>query len=129
MGSADLHGCIERNPFVRFRRCIGEQQRHIREQRAAPFWVNCSNDVATAPALYSATPRTLVWGTNSLAFSLSTSAPGGTELSTAPPGTSLGIGRDGTNQTVTLYGRILASDFRSLRAGAYARSIALTIEY
>ncbi|MEJ1962832.1 MAG: spore coat protein U domain-containing protein [Gammaproteobacteria bacterium] len=93
------------------------------------FWVNCTSEVTTVPSLYSATPRTLVSGANSLAFTLSTSSPGGTELSTAPPGTSLGIVRDSTNQTVTLYGLVMASNFKSLRSGFYTTSIALTIEY
>jgi len=50
-------------------------------------------------------------------------------LSVAPPGTQLGIVGNGTNQTVTLYGRIFAGSFQSLRAGFYTRSISLTVEY
>jgi spore coat protein U-like protein len=93
------------------------------------FWVNCTSDVIAAPSLYSATPRALTSGGNSLAFALSAVAPGGAELPTASPGAPLGITRNGTNQTVTLYGRIYSSNFRSLPAGAYASSIALTLEY
>ncbi len=93
------------------------------------LWMNCTSDVTTAPSLYSASPRTLVSGAGSLAFGLSASAPGGTELATAPPGTPLGITRNGTNQTVTLYGRIAARNFQSLRSGLYTRSIILTVEY
>jgi spore coat protein U-like protein len=93
------------------------------------FWVNCTSDVTAAPSLYSATPRMLTSGGNSLPFALSAVAPGGAELPTASPGAPLGFTRNGTNQTVTLHGHIHASNFRSLPAGAYARSIALTLEY
>lgn len=93
------------------------------------FWVNCTSDVPAAPLLHSATPRTLTSGGNSLAFALSAVTPGGAELPTASPGAPLGFTRNGTNQTVTLHGRIDSSHFRSLPAGAYARSIALTLEY
>ena len=93
------------------------------------LWVNCTSDVATAPTLYSATPRTLTSGGNSLPFALSAVSAGGAELPTASPGAPLGFTRNGTNQTVTLHGRVYSSNFRSLPAGAYARSIALTLEY
>jgi spore coat protein U-like protein len=93
------------------------------------LWVNCNSDVTAAPALYSATPRTLVSGGNSLPFALSAVSPGGAELPAASAGAPLAIARDGTNHTVTLYGRIAASDFRMLPAGAYSRAISLTLEY
>lgn len=93
------------------------------------FWVNCTSDVTTTPALYSGTERTLVSGGNSLPFTLSAASPGGTELATQSTGTPLGIAKNGTNQTVTLYGKVLAADFRSLPSGTYSRSIALTVEY
>jgi hypothetical protein len=50
-------------------------------------------------------------------------------LPTASPGVSLGIARNGSNQTVTLYGRIYAGDFKALASGSYSRSITLTLEY
>ena len=93
------------------------------------FWVNCTSDVAAAPTVYSATPRTLLSGGNSLPFALSMVSPGGTELPTASPGTQLGIARNGSNQMVTLYGKILATHFQSLSPGMYSTSIMLTIEY
>lgn len=93
------------------------------------LWLNCTSDVTAAPLLYSATPRTLTSGGNSLPFALSAMTPGGVELPTASPGAPLGFARNGTSQTVTLHGRIDSSNFRSLPAGAYARSIALTLEY
>ena len=93
------------------------------------FWVNCTSDVAAAPALYSATPRTLLSGGNSLPFALSIVSPGGVELPTASPGAQLGLTRNGSNQMVTLYGNILATNFQSLSPGMYSRSITLTLEY
>jgi spore coat protein U-like protein len=93
------------------------------------FWINCTPDVSAAPSLYSATPRALTSGGNSLPFALSAVTPGGAELPTASPGASLAFTRDGTNQTVTLHGRLSSIHFRSLPAGGYARSIALTLEY
>lgn len=93
------------------------------------FWVNCTSDVAAAPALYSATPRTLLSGANSLPFALSIVSPGGVELPTASPGTQLSLARNGSNQVVTLYGKILAIHFQSLPPGMYSRSITLTLEY
>jgi spore coat protein U-like protein len=93
------------------------------------FWVNCTSDVAAAPTLYSATPRTLLSGGNSLPFSLSMVSPGGAELPTAPPGAQLGITRNGSNQMVTLYGKILATNFQSLSPGMYSSYITLTLEY
>ena len=93
------------------------------------FWVNCTSDVGAAPALYSATPRTLLSGGNSLPFALSIVSPGGVELPTASPGAQLGLTRNGSNQMVTLYGNILATNFQSLSPGMYSRSITLTLEY
>ena len=93
------------------------------------FWVNCTSDVAAAPALYSATPRTLQSGANSLPFALSIVSPGGAELPNASPGAQLGLARNGSNQMMTLYGKILAANFQSLSPGAYSRSITLTLEY
>ncbi len=93
------------------------------------LWVSCTSDVAAAPSLYSGTPRVLVSGGNSLPFALSAIAPGGAELPTASPGATLGILRNGTQQTVTLYGKVAANNFRALPSGSYATLISLTIEY
>jgi spore coat protein U-like protein len=93
------------------------------------FWVNCTSDVAPAPALYSATPRTLLSGGNSLPFAMSIVSPGGVELPTASPGAQLSLARNGSNQMVTLYGKVLAANFQSLSPGMYSRSITLTLEY
>ncbi|MBE0546701.1 MAG: spore coat protein U domain-containing protein [Rubrivivax sp.] len=93
------------------------------------FWLNCTSDVTAAPALYSATPRTLTSGGHSLPFALSAVTPGGAELPTTSPGAALEFARNGSNQAVTLHGRIYSSNFGSLPAGTYARSVALTLEY
>ncbi len=93
------------------------------------FWVNCTSDVAAAPTLYSGSPRTLMSGGNSLPFTLSASAPGGAALPAVSPGASLGVLRNGTQQTVTLYGKIAASDFKALPSGFYSTSVTLMIEY
>jgi len=95
----------------------------------ATFFVNCTADVTTTPTLYSASTRTLVSGADSIVFSLSLVSPGGTELPTAPPGTTLRITKDGTHQTVPLFGRIRAANFSSLHPGSYTRAIMLTVEY
>jgi spore coat protein U-like protein len=93
------------------------------------FWVNCSAEVTAAPSLHSSSTRTMVSGGNGLPFSLSLVAPGGADLPTSSPGASLSITRNGTNQTVTLYGKILASAFRSLPAGTYSTVVSVTIVY
>lgn len=95
----------------------------------ATFWVNCTSDVSSSPTLYSSTPRTLQSGGNSLPFSLSAVAAGSIELPTLPGGQSITMVRNGTPQTVTLYGRVAAADFKGLPSGSYARSITLTLEY
>lgn len=93
------------------------------------FWVNCTSDVTSAPTLYSATPRSLVSGANSLPFALSAVSPGSTELPAASPGTALGITRNGSNQTVTLHGKVRAADFKALPSGVYSLGTTLTVEY
>lgn len=101
----------------------------VTSNTGSSFWINCTSDVLAAPLLYSGTPRALVSNGHSLAFGLSTVAPGGPELPTTSPGTALGVPHNGNNQTVTLHGRLESRHFKSLPAGAYARSVALTVEY
>lgn len=93
------------------------------------FWVNCNSDVTSAPQLYSDSGRAMSAAGRSLPFTLSLASPGGSPLPAAAPGTSLGISRNGTNQTVVLYGKIRSVDFRTLPAGVYSTSVTLTIEY
>jgi len=92
------------------------------------FWVNC-HAATLPPTLHSASTRTLVSGAHALPFQLSVVSAGGTELPTTSPGTTLGIVRNGTNQTVPLYGRITPTDFKSLPSGFYSTSITLKVEY
>jgi len=93
------------------------------------FWVNCTSDVAGTPALYSSTERTLQSGASSLPFTLSGAAAGGAELPSSYPGMPLGIAKNGSNQTVTLHGKVRAADFKALPSGNYSRPLSLTIEY
>lgn len=94
------------------------------------FWVNCSEDVVAAPSLYSSTtPRTLVYGADSIPFALSTEAPGGPELPFASPGMPLNLLRNGTAETVVLYAKIQSIHFRSLPSGSYTAVLSLTLEY
>ena len=101
----------------------------VNTNSGSSFWVNCTSDVAAAPTLYSSTPRTLLSGGSSLPFVLSMVSPGGAELPSPSPGVQLGLTRNGSNQMVTLYGKILATNFQSLLPGMYSRSITLTLEY
>ncbi len=93
------------------------------------FWVNCTADVTTTPAIYSSTTRAMVSGSSSLPFALSVISPGGLELRSSSPGTPLTISKNGSNETVTLYGKIFANDFKALPAGVYVQVITLTVEY
>lgn len=101
----------------------------ITANTGSSFWVNCTSDVTAAPTLHSNTERTLTSGGNSLPFALSAVAPGSVDLPSSSPGTVLTITRNGANQTVTLYGKVRAADFKALPSGTYSRSITLTIEY
>jgi len=82
-----------------------------------------------APSLHSVTPRTLTSGGSGLPFALRAVTPGGAELPTASPGAPREFTRSGNNQTATLHAQTHSSNFRLLPAGAYARSIALTLDY
>ncbi len=101
----------------------------VTSNSGSSFWVNCTSDVTAAPTLYSDTGRTLMSGGNSLPFALSAMAPGGIELPSTSPGTALGITRNGSNQTVTLHGKVRAADFKALPSGSYSQLITLTVEY
>jgi spore coat protein U-like protein len=93
------------------------------------FWINCTSDVTATPTLYSASPRTLISGASTLPFRLSAISAGGADLPAAPGGAPIGIARNGSNQTVPLYGKILAADFKGLPSGIYVGTITLTLEY
>lgn len=92
--------------------------------------VACDSSVTGTLRLYSGTPRVMSNGAHSLPFNLSlTSGAAGNDLSTISPGTPFNITRDGQLQTVTLYAKIFAQDFKALPAGLYSASITLTVEY
>lgn len=93
------------------------------------FWVNCTADVTTTPAIYSGSTRAMVSASSSLPFALSLVAPGGLELRSTSPGTPLTISNNGSNETVTLHGKIFANDFKALPTGVYLQVITLTVEY
>lgn len=94
------------------------------------FWVDCSADVQSAPALYSSTtPRVLLSGVYGIPLALSTEAPGGPELPFASPGMPLNVLRNGTAETVILYAKVQSIHFRSLPSGSYTAVLSLTVEY
>lgn len=101
----------------------------VQTNSGASFWVNCTSDVASTPAIYSATARTMTSGGNSLPFALSAVSAGGPGLPTGLPGAPLAIAKDGSNETVTLYGEILTTDFKGLPSGQYSQSITITVVY
>jgi spore coat protein U-like protein len=101
----------------------------VTSNTGSSFWVNCSSDVATAPAIYSISPRTMSNGISSLPFHLSAESPSGLSLSSSSPGSPLSISNDGNNQTVTLYGRIRTVDYQGLSSGLYTAVVWLTVEY
>ncbi|MCM2337383.1 MAG: spore coat U domain-containing protein [Lysobacter sp.] len=94
----------------------------------ASLQVACTS--GTTPKLYSATERTLVNGLESFAFNLSlTSGAAADNLpTTAPVGSNIAA-PDGSAQTVTVYGKILASNFGSKPAGTYTRAVTLSVDY
>jgi hypothetical protein len=92
--------------------------------------IACDSSVVGTLRLYSGTPRVMSSNSYSLPFNLSlTSAAASNDLATLSPGTQFNIARDGQWQTVTLYAKIFARDFKSLPAGLYSTAITLTVEY
>lgn len=93
------------------------------------FWINCNTEVTSSPAIYSASLRQMSNGAAILPFRLSVSSVGGADLAVSAPGTALDLARDGSNETVTIYGKILAADFKGLPSGAYSQVVMVTVEY
>jgi spore coat protein U-like protein len=90
----------------------------------------CDSTVTGTLQLYSGTPRVMTNASYSLPFNLSlSSGAASNDLPLLSPGASFTITRDGQLQTVTLYAKIFAQDFKSLPAGPYSTSITLTVEY
>lgn len=101
----------------------------ITSNSGGSFWINCSADVLSAPAIYSASAREMRNGGNSLPFLLSATSPGGLDLPRASPGTSLTIANTGSNEPVILYGKLRAADFKGIASGSYSTVVWLTVEY
>jgi spore coat protein U-like protein len=102
---------------------------NVTTNSGSSFWVNCTADVLSTPTIYSSSTRVMVSGGNSLPFSLSAVSPGGLELRTNSPGYALAITKNGTNETVTLYGKVFVADFKALPSGVYSTVITVTVEY
>lgn len=121
---------VAANPGLSFGRVVAlASSADVDANTGGSFWVACNNEVTVAPSLYSASDRILSSGTGLLPFQLSLSAPGGPDLPTQFPGAPLSIISDGTQQAITVHGRVRATDFRSLPAGSYQQVVELTIEY
>lgn len=93
------------------------------------FQVACSTDAV--PTIASATARKMTKGANNLPFNLSlTSGAASDDLPTTP--TALTLTKDGTLQTVTLYAKVLKSNFtggNALPGGAYTGTMTVDIAY
>lgn len=94
------------------------------------FLVACSSDVT--PTISSTTVRNMANGANLLPFNLSlTAGAAADDLPTVTPG-ALTITQDGTLQVVTLYAKVLASNFSGANAlpeGAYTRTLTVDVTY
>lgn len=86
----------------------------------------------TTPAIWSDTERTLSDGTNTFPFNLSqTSGAAADDLPTVTGSAEAisGFTADGEEHTVTIYGKILASEFGVKPAGAYTKAVTLSVNY
>lgn len=101
----------------------------IGSNTGSSFWINCNSEVAGSPAIHSTSLRQMGNGAAILPFRLSVSSVGGADLAVSAPGTALDLARDGSNETVTIYGKILAADFKGLASGTYSQVVMVTIEY
>lgn len=93
------------------------------------FQVACSTGLS--PTIYSTTTREMTDGTNNLPFNLCLAACNGSnDLAATQEGAdTLSITQNGSLQTVTLHGRILASNFKGLPAGTYSKSVTINVDY
>lgn len=101
----------------------------IGSNTGSSLWINCNAEVGAMPRIHSASQRVMVSGAGSLPFLLSMSSPGGIELPVSAPGAVAVIALDGSNQTVTLHGKIFAADFSALPSGSYLGQLVITVEY
>jgi spore coat protein U-like protein len=92
------------------------------------FQVACTTGLS--PEIYAAASRSMSNGTDSLPFNLSLTSGGADDLaSAAVSAQAISITQDGTMQDVTLYGRVLASNFASLSAGDYSGDVSVSVVY
>ncbi|MGR8979210.1 MAG: spore coat protein U domain-containing protein [Gammaproteobacteria bacterium] len=92
--------------------------------------IACSS--GTTPTIWSDTARTLSDGTNTFAFNLSQTSGAAADNLPTTTGAAEGISgftADGTSKTVTIYGKILASNFGSKPAGSYTKAVTLSVNY
>lgn len=86
----------------------------------------------TSPTIWSDSVRTLVNGVNNFAFNLSqTSGAAADNLPTTTLGAEAitGYTANGSLITVPLYGKILSANFSSKPAGAYSRTVTVSVNY
>ncbi len=94
------------------------------------FQVACSTGLT--PTIYSATTREMDnGGGQTLAFNLCLSACTGSNdlASAAESADTLAITQNGSLQAVALHGRILATAFKALPAGSYAKTVTVNVDY
>jgi spore coat protein U-like protein len=92
------------------------------------FQVACTTGLS--PTIYASASRVMSNGTDSLPFNLSLTSGGSDDLASAAIGAqAVSITQDGTMQDVVLYGRVLASNFASLPAGAYTGDVTVSVVY
>lgn len=92
--------------------------------------IACSS--GTTPTIWSDTVRTLVSGGNSFAFNLSQTSGAATDDLPTVTGSAASIPSftaDGTEKTVMIYGKILASNFGAKPAGSYTKAVTLSVNY
>ena len=93
------------------------------------FQVACSSDVS--PLISNADTHTMLFGAIPLPFNLSLVA-GAAANDFPPTATGLVMTKDGTLQTVTLDGKVLASNFTGTNAkaaGAYTVNLVVAVDY
>jgi spore coat protein U-like protein len=92
------------------------------------FKVACS--AGLTPYIFSATTRVMDSGANTLAFDLCLAECTGTNgLAVGATTDALSITQDGSLHPVELHARITAANFKAKPAGAYAKTVVISVEY
>jgi spore coat protein U-like protein len=95
---------------------------------ATGFKVACSTGLT--PYIFSATSRVMTSGANTLAFDLClTACTGSNGLAVGATTDALSITQNGSLQSVPLYARILAANFKGKPAGDYTQTVVISVEY